>query len=123
MFERKQTLIEMLENSIPWAVNGMMVEIPVRRVREIIRYLREDDTRILSKMEVWPDDFVLERRTPAECVPVVFNLDKTSTNIAYFTDHHLNEYWAPWGQYNASWRCWVKEPTEEERKKAVWGDA
>lgn len=53
---------------------------------------------------------------------VVSTHPDTGTDYLFFVAYHdLRKFECD--EYNRSWRCWTDEPTDEQRKAAMWYDA
>ncbi len=103
-----------------------------RIVGDAIALLKAQEPRIMDVSEVvtrdtgsvlWVEEHqgVLWNLFPL-VLDVVSTHPDTGTDYLFFVAYHdLRKFECD--EYNRSWRCWTDEPTDEQRKAAMWYDA
>lgn len=110
----------------PWeecnALNNRHVDIPIDLALAVMRMLKAQEPRVISWKEAesmrlcW-----IETRCPHTISPAdLMQYFDESPTITVFKIHQNAIDW-PLDEYGIKWRCWDKEPTEEQMEAVKLG--
>ena len=120
-------LIEKLEHGLMVceAANTRLLNLTAEDGKRILQTLKAQDepARVLTMTDIFMahnKEVWLEERNDKRTHPLMLIGSETSSKnkVTYFWPSVLR----PIEAYGKTYRCWTKEPTEEERKAVKWDD-